>query len=268
MTKDNQQAGPTQETSGEEPEREGTNDSSAAEKTSANRLLTRAANINNSLIQSLNSIVDVKRAIDTDRNACEQLSSELANWEQALSDLEKAVAATPTGGNGNEQSGEDESSRSQLLKTIEVQKEQIGSLESRLNTLLRQTAVNTTDARTDDGEEIADLFGRNTYSNRVIITMDREGNLKFPLDKNIITIGRQPGNDIYIRSRYLSRFHARIVSDALGSTIEDLDSANGVIVNSRRIRRRQLRSGDLITLGKTQLQYIDISEGTDENGRA
>ena len=37
---------------------------------------------------------------------------------------------------------------------------------------------------------------------------------------------------------------------------------NGVCVNTKKTRRRQLRSGDFIKIGRVHLQYIDITEST------
>ena len=106
------------------------------------------------------------------------------------------------------------------------------------------------------------------YVNRLLVIMDGAGNLKRPLDSSIMTIGRDPRNDVQIRSRYISRYHARIINDSDGSVIEDLDSRNGVRVNSEKVRRQQLRSGDLIDLGKIQMKFIDLMEGTAGEGSA
>ena len=98
--------------------------------------------------------------------------------------------------------------------------------------------------------------------------MNGDENLKYPLSRHIMTIGREPHNDVHIRSKYVSRFHARIVSDRDGAVIEDLDSRNGVSVNSRKVRRMQLKSGDLIDLGRIQFKYIDLMEGSAGEGQA
>ncbi len=104
--------------------------------------------------------------------------------------------------------------------------------------------------------------------NRIVIAANGRGNLKFPLDKAIVTIGRKTDNDIHIMSRFISRYHARIISDTDGAIIEDMDSRNGVSVNSERVRRRRLRSGDLIDIGQTQLKFIDLGEESAGEGSA
>jgi pSer/pThr/pTyr-binding forkhead associated (FHA) protein len=37
--------------------------------------------------------------------------------------------------------------------------------------------------------------------------------------------------------------------------LEDLNSANGTYINARRIKKRAIRAGDLITIGKTRFRY-------------
>ena len=89
-----------------------------------------------------------------------------------------------------------------------------------------------------------------------------------PLQDDSIRVGRRRDCELFLDSKDVSRYHARIVSDSDGAIIEDLDSRNGITVNSQRARRQQLRSGDLIDLGRTQLRYIDLSEGTSGEGQA
>jgi hypothetical protein len=238
------------------------------------KLLTRATAINASLLVSLNAVLDAKVAIDSDLQGCKELATELTNCERALAELEALVLANRPKERVRDMAEEsapvtnEESDDNKLLQTIKLQKAQIGALESRLNNLLQNRLPSApTPAKQSSAEKPAAALDRN-QSNRVLIAIDRSGNLKFPICQSVLTIGRQPSNDIHIKSRYLSRLHARIISDAKGAFIEDLDSANGVIVNSRKVRRCLLRSGDRITLGRTQLQYIDIEEDTEDAGQA
>ena len=57
---------------------------------------------------------------------------------------------------------------------------------------------------------------------RLLLNITAQGNMKIPLDKGITTIGRRTANDLCINSRYISRFHARIINTAAGAIIEDL----------------------------------------------
>jgi type II secretory pathway predicted ATPase ExeA len=71
-------------------------------------------------------------------------------------------------------------------------------------------------------------------------------------------IGRTPENDLQIRSKFISRHHAQIMSDAEQSTLEDLNSTNGVYVKGKRVKHHELKDGDIIQLGEHKLLYRDL----------
>jgi general secretion pathway protein A len=71
-------------------------------------------------------------------------------------------------------------------------------------------------------------------------------------------IGRTPENDLQIRSKFISRHHAQIMSDAQQSVIEDLNSTNGVYYKGKRVKRHELKDGDIIQLGEHKLLYRDL----------
>ncbi len=73
-----------------------------------------------------------------------------------------------------------------------------------------------------------------------------------------LIVGRTPDNDIQIQSRFISRHHAQILTEAGQSVLEDLNSTNGVFLDGNRIKRRRLRHGDRIQLGEHYLIYEDL----------
>jgi hypothetical protein len=77
---------------------------------------------------------------------------------------------------------------------------------------------------------------------------------RFALDREEILIGR--GSDCYIQLKdpKVSRKHAQITVKAGQLTIEDLDSTQGVLINGERVDECQLKDGDRVQLGDTQLQ--------------
>jgi pSer/pThr/pTyr-binding forkhead associated (FHA) protein len=103
---------------------------------------------------------------------------------------------------------------------------------------------------------------------RLLIKTTRSGNIKIAIDRDVLTIGRSATNDICIRSRFISRFHARIFMTPAGPVIEDLDSRNGTSVNWARVRHQRLRSGDVIHIGRDQLRYIDLGDESPGDGNA
>lgn len=80
-----------------------------------------------------------------------------------------------------------------------------------------------------------------------------------------IIIGRSPDNEIYIKSKFVSRHHAQLVSDENGCTIEDLNSTNGVFMGEKQVKKQRLRDGDVVTLGAYELVYTDLRQGESAN---
>jgi len=80
---------------------------------------------------------------------------------------------------------------------------------------------------------------------------------EFPLVSGRAVIGRTPDNDVQLRSRFISRHHAQVVSDGMQSVVEDLNSTNGVFVRGQRIKHHVLADGDIIQLGEHKLLYRD-----------
>jgi type II secretory pathway predicted ATPase ExeA len=80
----------------------------------------------------------------------------------------------------------------------------------------------------------------------------------FELKEGRAIIGRTPDNDLQIRSKFVSRHHAQIVSERSGSAIEDMNSTNGIFIRSQRVKRHELADGDVIQLGEHKLLYRDL----------
>ncbi|MCH9694384.1 MAG: AAA family ATPase [Gammaproteobacteria bacterium] len=85
--------------------------------------------------------------------------------------------------------------------------------------------------------------------------------LSFPLGR--VIVGRSPDNEIYIKSKFVSRHHAQLVSDETGCVIEDLNSTNGVFLGEKQVKKYRLRDGDTVSLGVHELVYKDLREAHD-----
>jgi len=79
--------------------------------------------------------------------------------------------------------------------------------------------------------------------------------LRFPLFKDRLTIGRTSNNDIQLKMQFVSRRHAVIATDHGTTRVIDWGSKNGVYVNRERVTERILNSGDIVTIGTTDFRY-------------
>ena len=78
----------------------------------------------------------------------------------------------------------------------------------------------------------------------------------FPVGR--VIVGRSPDNEIYIKSKFVSRHHLQLVCDEESCVIEDLNSTNGVFINETQVKKRKLADGDIITLGVHELLYTNL----------
>jgi uncharacterized phage protein gp47/JayE len=96
-------------------------------------------------------------------------------------------------------------------------------------------------------------------TSRLLVLLDAERPVKYPLVKEVMTIGRADAADIQIDNGFLSRLHARIVSTPEGVTIEDIESKNGLRVNAKLTQRQALHHGDTVDLGRLRFRFIDTA---------
>jgi hypothetical protein len=68
-------------------------------------------------------------------------------------------------------------------------------------------------------------------------------------------IGRGHDNELVLDTKHVSRYHAVLLAGPANTTIEDLNSTNGVFVNGKRIARQMLKDGDRVTVGRTHFRY-------------
>lgn len=101
----------------------------------------------------------------------------------------------------------------------------------------------------------------------LLILEDELGHREIPLIETCYTIGRDPRNDICLRSQFTSRFHAvlhRIESDTgchyriSDGGLDGKPSTNGLLINGQRTPCHELHNGDTIVFGpKTQAIFYD-----------
>lgn len=101
---------------------------------------------------------------------------------------------------------------------------------------------------------------------KLTITFNEEIVSEHELDKEQMTIGRKPENDIQIDNLAVSGHHARVLTILNDSFIEDQNSTNGTYVNGTQVKKHALRNGDVITIGKHQLTYSNVEASRGAGG--
>ena len=130
-------------------------------------------------------------------------------------------------------------------RSIQQRDSRIQELQSNLE---RRSAA-AIDSTAHTSEEIA-LEG----PARVLIRTD--GNMEFVHVLGRRTrIGRGSDNELVLDTKHVSRYHAVLLAGPVHTSIEDLNSTNGVFVNGKRVSRQALKDGDKVTIGRTQYRY-------------
>lgn len=92
---------------------------------------------------------------------------------------------------------------------------------------------------------------------RLILSLDSQVLAEYNMSKERYTVGRLQDNDIRIDNPTVSGHHSLIINILNDSFLEDLNSTNGTYVNGRLIKKHALQSGDVITVGRHQLRFVD-----------
>jgi hypothetical protein len=82
------------------------------------------------------------------------------------------------------------------------------------------------------------------------------------LDRERITIGRRPDNDLCLPQAAVSGEHAAVVTILDDSFLEDLASTNGTLVNGKPVTKHFLRDRDEIDIGREILVYLEDDTAT------
>jgi serine phosphatase RsbU (regulator of sigma subunit) len=90
---------------------------------------------------------------------------------------------------------------------------------------------------------------------RLLLT-DADGTHTHPLLHFPFSLGRSGESNLCIAHAQVSRHHACIESDQDGFYVRDLGSRHGTLHNGERVERAQLRSGDSITLGQSNVTLV------------
>jgi hypothetical protein len=133
-----------------------------------------------------------------------------------------------------------ESQRSILQRDSRIQQ-----LESDIEKRIAAAA----DTAAQTGEEIA-LEG----PARVLIRTDGNTDYVHVLGRRT-RIGRGSDNELVLDTKHVSRYHAVLLAGPVHTSIEDLNSTNGVFVNGKRVARQVLKDGDRVTVGRSHYRY-------------
>jgi two-component system NtrC family sensor kinase len=93
---------------------------------------------------------------------------------------------------------------------------------------------------------------------KLLVKSGEKRGVSYRVADQIITIGRNPSNTIALLDMGVSRRHAKIFPRGKKYMIVDLGSVNGTFVNKKPVTEHPLKIGDIITVGKTNIQFLHL----------
>jgi pSer/pThr/pTyr-binding forkhead associated (FHA) protein len=92
----------------------------------------------------------------------------------------------------------------------------------------------------------------------VMVRSGPDTGAKFALEAGPLYVGRAPDNGIVVNDPATSRRHARFEQRGQDFLVVDLGSANGTLVDGKRVVEQVLASGAVITMGQNEF-VVSIS---------
>lgn len=208
-----------------------------------------------------------------------QLASDLANTRSFKEELERMLMENEQG--AQDRISELEKQVKKLSTTTEDFEQKLDTKNTAINVLLGELAKKTEQIdsigeieeviqeidnrmseRFDEPEKdaldqkgVAPASAERDRITRVLVGSIGDKELRFPLFKNRLTIGRTADNDIQLKTSYISRRHAVLLTEGDATRVIDWGSKNGVYVNSERVKECFLSNGDIVAVGNAKFRY-------------
>ncbi len=97
---------------------------------------------------------------------------------------------------------------------------------------------------------------------KLVIFLDDKVLKEVVLNKDRITLGRRPHNDVVIDNLAVSGEHAVLLREGEGYVVQDLGSTNGSYINGKPIKRAPFNEGDSLDIGKYTLRLLSDSKAS------
>ena len=102
---------------------------------------------------------------------------------------------------------------------------------------------------------------------KLIVNPTSSARREIKLARSLLSIGRDPSNDLVLPDAMVSRRHAVIECRGNQYYLRDCNSSNGSVVNGDRISERSLRDGDLVAIGTARLLFREEIELEDPGAK-
>lgn len=212
-------------------------------------------------------LCDAQSTLTEHESVAEQLASDLVQTQGVRTALESRLVEVEIGNKSRITALEKENKRLRLeadsmTDQLQTKSEAISALLAELANPSQEIEAQSEidDAISQLDESVLEHVDDSAYMEReriarLLIGQFDDQELRFPLFKDRLTIGRTRRNDIQLKSQHVSRRHAVVVIEGDVTRVIDWGSKNGVFVNSRRIKEHFLQNGDVVGVGAAEFRY-------------
>jgi uncharacterized RDD family membrane protein YckC len=98
---------------------------------------------------------------------------------------------------------------------------------------------------------------------KLILNPTSSSRREVPLARTLLSIGRDPSNDVVLPDALVSRRHAVIEYRGDQYVLRDCNSSNGSLVNGDRVSEHPLKDGDLLAIGTSRFLFratVDVED--------
>ncbi|MGI9237709.1 MAG: FHA domain-containing protein [Woeseiaceae bacterium] len=225
------------------------------ELTEAEESVTQSGHLNTQLAEDLMSTRSAQEDLEKTLRSKEQ------NAEKRTSELEKQLSDLSSKADELEQKLDTKNTAiNVLLGELEKKTEQIESI-GEIDEVIQEIDNRMSERFDEPARDLHEAkngtpaSGERDRITRVLVGSIGAQELRFPLFKNRLTIGRTADNDIQLKTAYISRRHAVVLTEGDATRVIDWGSKNGVYVNSERVKECFLANGDIVGVGNAKFRY-------------
>lgn len=122
---------------------------------------------------------------------------------------------------------------------------------------MSQDSTRLTNVAKDDEDASMDLSRYLAKYEVTLVVLDGpHRGAQYPIRREKTVIGRSSEAELTMDEDTLSRKHAAVVFRGGTFYLEDLGSANGTLVDGKKIREHELRHGDRFNMGHVVFQFL------------
>lgn len=96
------------------------------------------------------------------------------------------------------------------------------------------------------------------------ISEGKEAGREFTFAQGEVLIGRTSDCDVVLYDPGISRKHCRFFAEKGAYFVEDMESANGTLVNGAAVKRQELADGDAVSLGPVVFSFSAVPAGDED----